>query len=85
MAEDPVSTKIVPARFGKKLPRGKPFKPGREKTGGRKRGSGNFVTNDMKEAIVAAMIQVGQDGHGSTASSATSADLRTVKLSAESA
>jgi hypothetical protein len=26
---------------------------GREKTGGRKKGTGNIVTNDMKEAIVA--------------------------------
>jgi hypothetical protein len=54
---------IVPARFRRRVV-GRPFEPGREKTGGRKKGVRNISTNDVKEAIVTALTQVGEDGHG---------------------
>jgi hypothetical protein len=61
-AEDEAARKF--SRFRRRVAGGKPFEAGREKTGGRKKGSHNVITNDVKEAIVAALIQVGEDGYG---------------------
>ncbi len=53
----------VPVRFRRRA-NGTQFEAGREKTGGRKKGTPNNITNDVKEAIVTALIQVGEDGYG---------------------
>lgn len=40
------------------------FKPGREKTGGRKKGQANYITMELKEAMLTGIALCGEDNEG---------------------
>jgi hypothetical protein len=63
-------TKIVQnsaSSSAKRAPRGRPFKRGHEKLGGRKLGSVNRFSSDVREALLEAVNRLGADGPGQDA------------------
>jgi hypothetical protein len=50
--------------MNKRKSNGTTFRPGRKKTGGRKKGSANKLTREISEAILEAGERVGYDGKG---------------------
>jgi hypothetical protein len=61
---DPTNRGSAPGRARPEDQRPGSFKPGHEKLGGRKRGTPNAISLDLKKAIIEAADRVGFDGNG---------------------